>query len=485
VIATEAEAWETLTDLLAETYWDPVLFNDLFLDRDPYWERQAEICRSLVHYKTTVAYTGNMVGKDYAVGGVVPWWLMTRPDSLVIVTGPGQTSIGSVTWKEIRRALDGAIMPFGGRLSAGIKTSPHIVEIAPGWQALGFSTTSVERASGQHAGQLLVIVEEASGVEEEMWDAIDSLGYERMLAIGNPIRAEGRFVDLIRQAEKDHQAGVPAGEAVNAIKIASTESPHASWDKSPVGLADRVWIDGMIRKYGENSLWVRSHIKAEIPAVSAEILIPEKNLDWAAAGPRVQCMPFDQIRGVTRIAVDLGEGVGLDSTCILVRDNLGILEVIVSNGMGLAEAAVKVAALMGKYKVDQENITYDKLGIGKDFPNHLIRNGITRAQPYAGEGSPADKLQFTNLRTEAAWRVRQRLDPGFSADARDPHKRQPHFHIPQGPWWPRMHEELKALTYDLVGKQTRLIKKADLLVRLGRSPDLCDAFCQSFAFDAR
>ncbi len=27
---------------------------------------------------------------------------------------------------------------------------------------------------------------------------VDSLGYERLVCIGNPIRAEGRFVDLIR-----------------------------------------------------------------------------------------------------------------------------------------------------------------------------------------------------------------------------------------------------------------------------------------------
>ena len=37
--------------------------------------------------------------------------------------------------------------------------------------------------------------------------------------------------------------------------------------------------------------------------------------------------------------------------------------------------------------------------------------------------------------------------------------------------------------YDLVQHKTRLIKKEDLLVRLGRSPDRGDALIQSFAFD--
>jgi len=109
-----------------------------------------------------------------------------------------------------------------------------MVEMRPGWQALGYSTTSVERASGQHAKDLLVIVEEASGVEGEIWDALESLKYSKLVAIGNPIRAEGRFVDLIRQADTDRADGIEPRKAVCAIQIPSTESPHATWKSHPM-----------------------------------------------------------------------------------------------------------------------------------------------------------------------------------------------------------------------------------------------------------
>jgi hypothetical protein len=56
------------------------------------------------------------------------------------------------------------------------------------------------------------------------------------------------------------------------------------------------------------------------------------------------------------------------------------------------------------------------------------------------------------------------------------------FHIPAGPCWPALREELLLLSYDLSGKQTRLIGKEELQARLGRSPDLSDALIQSFAF---
>jgi len=469
---------------LARARNDPHYFNNVFLGRPPYWSRQVEICRSIVDYRVTVVYSGNAIGKDYVVGGVVPWWLYTRKNSLCIVTGPTQTVLGSVTWKEIRRAIDGCRLPFRPRISSGIKASPALVEIRPGWQALGYSTTSVERASGQHARDLLVVVEEASGVEDEIWDALESLNYTRLLVIGNPIRAEGRFVDLIRQADTDRAEGVPPAKAVNSIRIPSTESPHANLEKSPYGLADQTWLDACYRRYGRDSLWVHSHINAKIPDLSSDQLIPSEWLDYATSVQRPPLPPNHPVHRTRRVAVDLGEGVGRDCTAILVRDDHGLLELVSGSALALADAASEVARLSVRYTVPAERISYDKLGIGRDFRNHLARHGLGDAIPYAGSGRPRDPKAFTNLRSEAAWRLRRRLNPDWLTDPQwTQSARQAPFHIPAREWWATLREDLEALTYDLVGNKTRLIKKEDLLVVLGRSPDRGDALIQSFAFD--
>jgi hypothetical protein len=60
---------DTLTDLLNECRDDPDHFNELFLNRPPYWRRQKDLCRSVVDYRVTAAYSGNMVGKDYWIAG--------------------------------------------------------------------------------------------------------------------------------------------------------------------------------------------------------------------------------------------------------------------------------------------------------------------------------------------------------------------------------------------------------------------------------
>jgi hypothetical protein len=80
-------------------------------------------------------------------------------------------------------------------------------------------------------------------------------------------------------------------------------------------------------------------------------------------------------------------------------------------------------------------------------------NGITMAIPYAGEGRPRDSKTFVNLRTEAAWKLRNRLDPShppFAASGAGPVPRsmtQRDFFVCPGDYLVRLVEELKPLTY--------------------------------------
>jgi len=338
----------------------------------------------------------------------------------------------------------------------------------------------MERASGQHNAHLLAVIEEASGVEDEIWDAIDSLGYERLVCIGNPIRADGRFVELIRQAESDARDGIPPHLAVNAIQIPSTESPDADKDRSPFGLADRTWLESMYRKYGRRSLWVASHIDARIPDVNAEQLIPIEWLEYHRVQERPVTLPGHPIELTRCISCDLGEGVGRDSTCVLVRDAWGILEVVTSSAMGLPEAAAAIASSAERWKVKHDRISYDKLGVGRGFPNHLARHGITTAIPYVGGGRPREKFTFPDLRSECGWALRNRLDATLMPDMRAPHSPQQPFHFCPGEYYPRLVDELRPLTYSLVGERfTKLLPKQDWCDILGHSPDVADTLIQS------
>ena len=227
------------------------------------------------------------------------------------------------------------------------------------------------------------------GVETEIRDAIESLGYERLVAIGNPIRAEGPFVDLIRQAEADRRDGIPDRLATNAIQIPSTDSPHATWEKSPWGIADKTWIECSYRDYGgEHSFWCNSHIHAIIPTVSAAAAHPRRLARLRDRGPAPNQPPNHPVHRTRRIAVDLSEGVGRDDTCILVRDSHGILDCDARNTLSLADAA-EATARLAALGIPAERISYDGLGIGRDFPKHLAKVGLTGCIRYVGGGQPA------------------------------------------------------------------------------------------------
>lgn len=480
-----------LEDLLHATKNDPDAFNDVFVaDGKYFWSRQREMCDSVVKYRRTIVYSGNMIGKDFWVGRLTWWWLLTRPGSLVMITGPSQTSLGSITWKEVRQAIPrwlGTQIPsIKVKLSSGVKTSPHLVITNLGSQAIGLSTTTVERFSGHHNPNLLVIIDEASALEPEIRDSIESLGYERLVAIGNPIRAEGPFVEWIRQAEADSRDGIPDRLATNAIQIPSTDSPHAQMEKSPWGIADKTFIESSYRAYGgEHSFWCNSHIHALVPTVSAQRLIPDSWLDYATAIQRQNQAPNHPVHRTRRIAVDLSEGVGRDDTCILVRDSHGIIDCDARNSLSLVDAAEATARIAGRYGIPADRISYDGLGIGRDFPKHLAKVGLAGCIRYVGGGQPEEPRRFFNLRTESAWHLHDRLNPDRHTDDRFPiTSRQPPFHIPARAWWPLMRKDLAALTYELVGeRQVKLIKKEDLMEVLGRSPDRGDALIQSFSWD--
>ncbi len=474
---------DRLVSLLADCRDDPDLFNSAILGGPDFFLHQAEWCSAIARYRRVVIVTGNAVGKDYFSGRVPLWWLGCRENSLVVVTGPSQTLLGTVIWKEIRRAVDGAIVPLGATVSQGTKSSPQTVDFGGGRKALGYSTTSVERASGQHAEHLLVIVEEASGLDREAWDAIDGLKPSKMLVITNPLRSDGGYIDLIRRAEADEREGVPDAERTVVLYMPSTESPHAHLDHSPCGMADRVWLEEQARMHGVDSLWYRSHVLAIVPTESHESLIPPAHLDRCVSNEmrmRAQAARRESPPR-TRISCDVGEGVGAARSVVICADEYGILECDASPYKGPSETADTVSRMCDRHGVAARAVSYDGAGItGKRLGNSLASKGLADARPYFGGSSGGRR--FTNFRTACAAALAARIDPEHREGA---HRGAPRpFSIPAHADWARMREELLGLRMGLAGDKSQLEPKEDFADRLGRSPDYADAVTQLFRDEA-
>ena len=95
-------------------------------------------------------------------------------------------------WGEIRKAWKPIL---AGKLAP---KAPDLYITPTNW-ALGLSVVDPVNMQGWHEGRVLVIADEAGGIEPPIFDAIQGLvagGDSAILAIGNPIESSGPFFDL-------------------------------------------------------------------------------------------------------------------------------------------------------------------------------------------------------------------------------------------------------------------------------------------------
>jgi len=489
--------------VLEHLKWRPVEFQERILGRR-LWNKQAAVCDSIVRYPTTVVPAGRAVGKSYLLAGVVLWWLYTRPNSLVITTGPDHRQVVSVLWKEIRRAIRASRARLGyDHLTQGYSSPQRLTVRSKGdWGALGFAAQSSEGFSGQHAGELLVIVDEASGVHADIWTAIHGLAATRLVVCGNPIRYDCHFREL-------HDIAAKGADAINTVPISCLDHPHAQLDYSPIGAVSRSFLHQMRTIHGEESPWWKSNILGQFPGAETVRFIPSA---WVDACTRETILDDDLWReypaGPAFMGVDVGGGVGADRSVVVVRDRKRLLALIASEWHGVLDDAKHrleplVLDLASKFGVTADHLVYDKAGIGRSFGSYLAAEAqrritayraqhvdqpaswVERTQPRAFDGAigyfgagKGGKL-FVNRRTANAFALRARLDP----------HREGHvpFYCGGHPEWPALRQELgelRAPTMEMEEGQVKQVleNKEDLAARLHRSPDLLDALLMTFTF---
>jgi hypothetical protein len=276
---------------------------------------------------------------------------------------------------------------------------------------------------------------------------------------------------------------VPKDQATKYINTPSTASPHIHLEKSPYGLASKGWVDEMARDHGVDSLWYRAHVKAERPKLDNEVLIKPEWLHRAVSDSTARAaMQWrrDRKGGKRRISCDVGEGVGNARTVIIVRDDVGIIEILASVHEKVERTAEIMAEMYRKHEVSIACISFDGAGTtGKDLEKALPAKGLVGVVPYFGSGKCGRR--FGNMRSAAAAAFARRLNPDSYHDGK---KEDRPFHIPNHPDLNAILEELRELRGQLKGGKYHLEKKTDYKDRLGRSPDFADAVSQSFREEA-
>jgi phage terminase large subunit len=170
---------------------DPVLFATHILGVD-LWQREVDILRSIKNRRRTAVKACHGVGKTFSLGVAALWWLARYREGIVLTTSPTQRQVRGQVWSEIHRAVARSRVPYPPLKTTELKFRDD------NNFAIGFSTNQTENFQGYHGKQVLIIADEAPGIESGIWDAVAGTmagGNVHIVMAGNPTIPSGAFFD--------------------------------------------------------------------------------------------------------------------------------------------------------------------------------------------------------------------------------------------------------------------------------------------------
>lgn len=172
----------------------------------------------------------------------------------------------------------------------------------------------------------------------------------------------------------------------------------------------------------------------------------------------------------TTLGVDVARG-GQDKTVISKRYGNWFAELLKYPGKATTDGPSVAALVMQHHEKRSEDdkgpkVHIDAIGVGTSPFDILKNNNIETVPVIASEGSDQldklKKLKFRNLRAEMYWRFREALDPANGEEIALPPD-------------PELLADLCAPKWSLTVSGILIESKADIIERIGRSPDCADA----------
>ncbi len=444
----------------------PVEFAREVLQAKP-WEGQEAILEALRDHSRVTVCSAHGVGKTWVAAASTLWFLYTREPAIVLTTAPTHRQVKEVLWREIRRQhrrmFQAAGLPDWLQAHRG-EARETALRLADDRYALGLTTDEPDRFQGFHAPHVLVIVDEASGVEEPIFDAIDGVltGEEaRLLLIGNPLRHSGRFYESHRK-ENWERFVISAFDTPN-VKGRDLEI-EASREKKPEvpGLVTARWVWERQADWGEDSPLYQSRVLGRFPDRAADALFSIAEIDAAIAAGKEP--PVD-----SQALIEAGADVarfGDCETALCVRQGSRVL--LLESWRKTDLATTRQRLLMRCRDLQVAVLRVDAVGMGAGLVDELKLHApqtLAVIEAQAGSG-PRDSEHFVRAKDEWFFGLRDRFRTGEIA-------------IPDDE---KLRAQLAALTYSISpsGQQT-VVSKSELAARGVRSPDRADALALAFA----
>lgn len=421
------------------------------------WSKQCEIAEALVGHRRVAVHSAHEMGKSYLAARIVAWWLDTHPpgEAFVVSTAPTAKQVRAILWRELRRAHTAGHL--AGRLN---QTEWWLNDelVAFGSKPADYDPTAFQ---GIHARYVLVVIDEACGVPEDIFRAAGSLAgneHSRLLAIGNPDDPASYFATICKP-----------GSGWHSIHVDGLQSPNFTGEAIPAELRDLllapIYVQELRDEVGEDSAVYISKVRGLFPENTTDGVVP---LSWVRACQRLE----EAADAAALLPNELGMDVGAGGDETVLRHRRGPVAGLswrkrTPNWADAVAFVLDAIAATGatRVKVDSIGIGWGVVGRLKE----LRAEGKHSAEIIAvnvGEASTQPE-KFPKLRDQLWWEIGRELSRSQAWDLAAVDDTTV--------------AQLIAPTYsrDSAGR-IKVEPKADTRKRLKRSPDDADALLLAF-----
>lgn len=274
---------------------DPTLFfREVTRFSPDAWQENA--ARDLGLFPKVSVKSGHGVGKTAFEANSILWFLSCFPFARVVATAPTMQQLHDVLWAEVEKWRSRS--PLLKELLTWTKTYVYVKGFEKRWFAVAKTASKPENMQGFHEDNMLIVVDEASGVEDEIMEAILATlsgGNNRLLMCANPTRTSGAFYD---SHTKDRAL-------YKCHTVSSLDSARTNKDN----------IASFIRKYGKDSNVVRVRVFGDFPTQEDDVYIPLSLVEAA-------CHREQLYENIPRISMGVDVARYGDDETIIV-DNVG------------------------------------------------------------------------------------------------------------------------------------------------------------------
>lgn len=427
------------------------------------WEKQKEILLSVRDNPRTAARTASAVGKSFDGAAASIWFLATHRPSTVVTTAPTFRQVRDILWEEIRAMWAGSKIVLGPNdpTQTGITMTEATDPMK--WFAIGMTTEEPEKFQGFHNQNVLVVVDEASGVPETIFTAVENplaAGHTRVLLLGNPTQVSGTFHDAF-SSPLYKTFHISAFDTPNFTHFGITREDiiEGTWQEkltgplpypflvTPHAVADRLLDWGL-----DSPMW-QVYVEGQFPEEAPDTLIP---LAWVEKAIVRQLPPA----GGVVIGIDTAR-FGDDENVAVIRQGSKVIGVVSWAKCDTMTGTGKVINLIEDWL--PQRVRIDDAPIAAGVIDRLAEQQYAVEVVNMSAKPTSDK--FVNLRAEMYWQLRTRFE-------------QEDIDVPD-------HAKLKAQTTSMKYKfdsrgRLQIESKEEMKKRGLKSPDYADALALAF-----